>query len=321
MRHVLLLASATLVGCAIENELRYTATLDATTHGVVLSDDGLESFAAMSGTTCTIDPRWGCPTDDADLPTEEETVVDHHGGVTLGRSAVGVHTITGSAWDAADDLILPDVRVARLTDRGRVVLAGSGPDCGLHLDGADPTGVPASLCGDGVRAAVDRSRGELWVAAPDGVYRVGARGLARFDGDGADRVARDAARGLTFLARTGSSELRALDDDGQAVWSATVDGEVRSMAARGDRGDVLVLTARSDGFGVIERRDGATGSLRSASEVPDGDGELAVSGNGAAVAIVRVDQVHYYAMELDGETAVIDPTPPRCMMDDQPTRD
>lgn len=321
MRHVLLLASATLVGCAIENELRYTATLDASTHGVVLTDDGLQSHAAMSGTTCTIDPRWGCPTDDADLPTEDETVVDHHGGITLGRSAVGVHTITGSAWDAVDDLLLTDVRVARLTDAGRVVLAGTPQTCALHVDGADPTGVPESLCAEGVRASVDRERSDLWVAADDGLYRVGARGIARFGSDGADRVARDATRRLTFLAHTGGTALRALDDDGSPVWSVATGGSIRSMATRGDKGDVLVLVSRPDGFGVIERRDGASGLLRSASEVPDGDGELAVSGNGAAIAIVRADQVHYYAMDVAGEQAVVDPTPPRCMQDDFATQD
>lgn len=314
MRYVFLLAATTLVGCAIENELRYTATLESMTDGVVFTDDGLDSIAAMAGTTCTIDPRWGCPTDDVDLPTDGEQIVDHYAGLTLGRSAVGVHTLTGSAWDAANDLVLDEVRVARLTDRGRVVLAGS-TDCALYLDDAEPVGVPASLCADDARASVDRTTGHLYVASEGDLLRVGADGLRQVVTGDFDRLARDATRQLTYVTRGGGSSITAIDDDGRTAWTTDVDVAVRSLVTRGDRGDVLVLGERTNGFGQLIRIDGATGQVRSAQEVPDGQGELAVSGNGAAIAIIRAEQVHYYALDVAGEQPVVDPAPPNCMTD------
>lgn len=307
------LLTALLAGCAVENELRYTATLGVQTQGVSLSEDGLDAFAAMDGTTCTINTAWGCPTEDTDLPTERERIVDHYRGETLARSDVGVHRITGSEWDAADDLVLEGVRTARLTDFGRVVLHQASTGCALveeqaHVD------LPSQLCASEVHTDVDRRTGAMYAATADqGIWRLSiAEGAVRIADQG-ELIARDSQLQSTYLASR-QRDLRSIDDLGQVLWSAE-DLPLRSISAihtRGDKSDVVVFGERDD-RGVVLRIDGRTGQVRSQSEVPTGNGEIVVSGNGQTLAIVLDDAVHYYAIEVDGEDPVIDPDPPGCM--------
>lgn len=310
-----LLASLLFTGCAVENELRYNATLEARTSGVVITDDGLTAWASMEGTTCAIDPRWGCPTIDVDLPTDGEQIVDHHAGRTLGRSAVGVHTLSGSAWDAADDLVLTDVRVAKLADAGRLVLAGDRGACALHRDGGASIAVPGELCGDDARADIDRRTGHLFVATAGALLRVGADGATVLADAGVDRVARDASLARTYVGSAGQRSVRAITDDGASAWTASLTGSLRGVATRGDKGELLAFTARDDGFGELVRIDGATGAVQATYSLPEGDGEIAVGGDGTAVAVIRDRQVHWYTLQPRGESITIDPSPANCMTD------
>ena len=123
--------------CVSENELRYTSTLQAETNGVRLSEDGYDGFAAMSGTTCTIDANWGCPVADEDLPTEGEKVVDHHLGTTLATSDVGLHTIDAGKWQQSLDVDLWGLRTASLHDRGTMAISGDVRACTLTDIGVD----------------------------------------------------------------------------------------------------------------------------------------------------------------------------------------
>lgn len=324
MRHTLLplAVAAALAGCKSENELVYTATLQAETNGVVLSDDGLDGYAAMSGTTCTIDVNWGCPTADEDLPTDREAVVDQYGPETLGVSELGLHSMVGGHWDAAADIDVPGVRTGRITDGGHLLLGSSDGACWLQHDGDGQVTVPDAACADDAHHAVDRANGtlfagtarELWALSPDGAVALDARGPS-------DLLDWDPTADALYVAGTGGRDLRALDGAGEEMWSVRTRDPVRDLVARGDRGEALVLLHRDDGLGTIERRDGVTGRVLGRSVVPTADGHLVVSRNGVRVAIVRGDDVNFFALETDGEDPVVDPTPPTCITIDQPSRD
>ena len=101
-----------LGACQSESELRFVSTLDAQTNGVQFSQDGNQSHVGMSGMTCTVSTEWGCPTDDADLPTEREVVLDHLDGQTLAASDSAVHVIDGSGWIREADIPVPQVIAA-----------------------------------------------------------------------------------------------------------------------------------------------------------------------------------------------------------------
>ncbi|MEQ1564285.1 MAG: hypothetical protein ABMA64_01520 [Myxococcota bacterium] len=302
-----------LAACTpIENELRYTSTLQAETSGVALSDDGLDGHAAMSGTTCTIDVNWGCPVADMDLPTPHEFVVDHHGGDTLGASDEGAHTIgADGSYEPSLDIPAQGIHTGRIWAGGTVLLGGGADSCWIQYGTDAPIEVPSEACADDADFAVDRADGTMFVAGGGAVVAAGVDGVREL-ATGADRVAWDAAGRQLLVATAGDRSLSALDRDGAARWTVEVDGTINQVAARGSRGEIVLWVEREDGFGSIERRDGQ-GNLLARSEVPGADGELIVSENGVRLALVRDDEVNFFALETDGDEPVRDTTPPVCI--------
>lgn len=301
MRTILLVACAAAVGCQVENELQYRSTVRAETDGVVLSRDGLNAFAAMAGTTCTLDTRWGCAVDDQDLPTDEERIFDHFDGVTLAVSADDLHFMDGGTWTAGADVHVEGIQSARLTDAGFLALRTTATGCMLKT-GDEDVSMPAALCA-AESIDVDRA-GALIAATPDGVYRADAQGYRRI-ADGADRVAVDPALDQLYVATTGTRVVKALDHDGTQLWSIERPGAVQDIATRGDKGDLVVLTSADDGFGTLERIDGATGAVMSDSRIPVGEGDIVVSGNGRMITVVLADEIHNFEMIVKGENAPI----------------
>ena len=314
MRNASLLAAIALAAaaCTSENELRFVSTLDAETNGVALSEDGNDSHVGMSGMTCTISTEWGCPVDDADLPTSEERVLDHFEGMTLASSALAVHQIDADGWRRTDDLDVAGVRAARYTAQGMVMLRGDVDACFVQ-QGEQQTSVPGALCDADIKVHVDRDQGSLYAATHKGVYAMDAKGAERIE-DG-DLVAWDRRLQQIYTATSGEPELRATTRGGEEVWSTDLGMPIQSVAARGNKGQVLVLTDGSDGFGVLHRLDGETGKPIAASELPDSAGEIEVSGNGHTVAIIRDEEVHYFSMVIDseGESEVLERNPPSCL--------
>ena len=310
MSRYLMLLGLFAGGCVTENELRYLSTLPSRTHGVVLSEDAIESYVAMNGTTCTIEPSWGCPTEDVDLPTDRERIVDHFEGRTLAQSTAGVHLLTGSAWDATDDVLVADVKVARLTRGGPLVLHGASASCSLRLPSGVEVSMPGEVCGADLEAAVDRDGDALWLATGERVVRVDAEGIRSVLGD-EDLVARDDTLHVAYLARRQGRKLRAVDDLGRVQWEVLTRGPVVDVATRGGRGDVLVLQ-RDGELGLLERRSGTDGQVLASYPLPGAEGEMVVSANGVGLAIEQDDEVHYYVFEVPGEPVYYNPTPAAC---------
>lgn len=300
-----------LIGCATENELRFTATLDAETSGLVLSEDGLDAQGGMSGTTCQIDTAWGCPVADADLPTTWERVLDSYDGTTLGASDLGLHTIVGGVWVQERDEALPEVRAARLYKGGKVVVLGHEGACTVQRDGA-AIAVPNELCEDRVRFSVDRDSGVVVATSAKGAWRVEATGASAMTGVG-DLTAWDASLGLLFTATKGDATLSAIDPDGGAVaWTVETGGPISDVVTRGKRDEVLVRIGGST-LPVLERREGRTGELLGSSTLPEDDGELVVSDDGTTIAVVLPQEVNFYDLLTDGEMPREDRTPPSCI--------
>jgi len=299
--------------CTSENELRYTSTLQAETNGVALSEDGLDAYAAMSGTTCKVDTNFGCPTSDANLPTEEEKVVDFWNGRLLGASVEGVHTIEQEQWLPDFDLPIQDVISAKLTEEGTIVMSGRPDDVCIFTTDAWTFDLPGELCAESVVTDIDRSRGAIFAATDLGdVFRIDALGAELIRED-ADLVAVDPGRDLVLFANRGGREITAVDSSEELLWSVGTEGWIESVAVRGGRDLLLLLRDVEGGFGTVERRSLESGELIGSTSVPSIDGTLVVSDNGRTVGIVGLSEVNWYNLELPGDEPVIDETVETCM--------
>ncbi len=308
MRSMVLLL---VTGCTMETELRYLSTVPTEVNGLVFSEDGVEAYVAMQGTTCTIETAWGCPVADVDLPTEEEKIVDHHQGRTLAVSARGVHQLVEGAWKRSADLEVERVHLARFGRDELLVVREAGASCVFQVGHGASIVLEPDWCAEGRATAVDRASDTLWMA--DGVR------VARVSPDGAwafpareDLLDHDPATGLLYLATSGSRQLRAVDAGGNTAWKTYTRGPISSIATRGGRADLLVL--QWDGpVGLLERRDGMSGRLLDSYPLPGADGELVVSANGVGIAIVVDGAVHHYVVAVPGEEVPINEQPRSCI--------
>jgi len=318
MRNASIIATAalTLGACQVENELRFVSTLDAETNGVVLADDGNNTHVGMEGMTCTVSTEWGCPIDDADLPTTEERVLDHFEGQTLATSIGGLHTIDSTGWQRDADISVTSVRAARYAAGGLMVLRGDARACFVQ-QGAHETAVPGNLCTEDLDVEIDRADSALYTAASDGVYAIEMTGAKKVS-DG-DLAAWDPALRQLYTATAGETVLTASKRRGAEVWTVDLGLPILSIAARGNRGQVVVLAEAADEFGSLFRLNGVDGSQLGVSDLPDSEGSLEVSGNGKMVAIVRDDEVHFFSMvlESEGELDLPEKDPVACLQDDR----
>ncbi|MEN0062073.1 MAG: hypothetical protein AAGA48_07950 [Myxococcota bacterium] len=306
------------VGCASSDELRFTSTLDAEVNGLRLTANGLDAVAAMAGTTCTIDTNWGCPVADADLPTEAERIVDLFEGTTVATTDDGVHIIRDSEWIKSEDMSLPNVQMAGADTGGLVTVAGTETDCAFR-QGQASVAVDGALCADGMTYSFDREGGRVFAAGNGQVFVVSAEGSTQIS-DAHDLASFDAASDALFVSSAGGFEVSRMAVDGSVAWTHTVEGPVVSLAARGTLGQALVLTEGNDGYGRLERLDGADGDRLAFSRIPTFDRQLEVSENGAKVAMITPSEVHFYEMDAGIEALPVDETPVTCIVPTQTRR-
>lgn len=306
-----LMAIAMATACNTGGELRYASTLTSQTRGLALSESGIDAHVGMIGTTCTIDVNWGCPTSDADLPSDEERVLDHHDGVTLGSSPTALHIIRDAAWQSDLDIAMPGVKAAVLRDDGPLMLAG-GTECALHI-GDTTISAPASACADDAMVSFDREGGSAFVADGQGVIHVSDAGVETLAERG-DLVAYDRAASVVYVASTGSHEVQALRTNGAQAWSIATDGPITSLTNRGTHGQLLVMT-EVDGFGQLELHDGVTGDMVGAYKVPSAECLLTSSENGGTIACQRGEDINFYELDEGIDGPIIDDTPPENCID------
>jgi len=304
-----------------ENELRYTSTLDADVFGMAMSDDGLRTYAGMSGTTCTIHTGWGCPTADVDLPTKEEVVHDHWEGMTLGSSVLGVHMLQNEARAEDQDILVEGVRAAKLTHEGVMWLSGDDAECELNYEDGSSVDVPGAACGPDAQTSVDRAGAALIIATSEGVLSLGRDGATKI-AERSDLVAWDRTTKQVYYADVGDTDVSAMTRRGSKSWTETTGGAIQSLTDMGRRGELLLLVDDGSGFGLLERRDGETGKLLGRTQIPAADGTLHTSGNGLTIGVEREGQVVFYSLEVgDSDERPIDEDPPNCPDMDRVTMD
>ena len=315
MRAIPIVACLALFACQSENELRFLSSVATETDGVAMSEDGTNSFAAMAGTTCTLDARFGCPTADDDLPTEEEQVWDHYAGETLAASTDTLHFMAGGTWHPGADLYVPALRQARLTQSGVMLVRGDEADCELDHEGT-VLPVDGVLCADDVSVEADRT-GALVALTRKGALRVSDTGVQVLSKT-ANRASVDPSLRQVYLATAGNRSVEAKSSSGKDAWTVEVEGRVSDLATRGDKGEVVVLAEAEDGLGEITILDGSTGKELSTHRIPSADGHIEVSGNGRVMAFVTDTEVHHFEIVVDGEDPMPKSEDPEC--EDLPTR-
>ena len=305
----LLLASAcTLEGpsAADPDALVYRAAFDGETRGVVLHESGDEGHAGMFGTNCPFDTRTGGVTGDYDLPDQDEDVQDGEetelGDITLTATIPETGTVhvldkTGGAYTHVP-LALAGVTEGRLVRDGIVGLTG---DCALHWIGFDgTTRATASVehCAGDVE--VDPDRGVAFVADTAGSVLTDGSTTVAAPVSG-DLVAFDDVHRHFYVATSGGSSLAAVQADSTVRWSVEVPGRITALDDGGDTGSVAVVLELDDrgnqgGDGGVAFFDGATGERTLFARTPTAADDLAVSGNGRVLALVRPEQTFFYGL-------------------------
>lgn len=307
MRIFLGALAATLVGCVPAPDedapIRYRSTLTASTHGLVLHEDGETGHAGMFETNCPFETEGGDVTGDYDLPDHGEEVQD--GGTSpLGpRTVVAVlgskvHLLEKSTGEyLLDKLRWEGVEEVRLYDDGLVGEVDDGPQgCTIewrvdHFPVASVALEP-SVCGGAMDAGWD---GTTVVGGPERLAFVTPIG-ATFVDTGADRLAWDDASGLAYATADGEGEVRAWTPGGELAWSTVVDGRIRALSQAGERGAAVLSWERLDGTGVVSWLAGTDGSVVAEIATPSAAQAVRVSADGSVVALVRPDETYFYAV-------------------------
>lgn len=284
---------AMMVGCTSETDsFDYQSTLDRSTRGLVLHEDGEIGHAGMLGTNCPFETSEGKVTGDYDLPDNNETIVDS--GDLIGENTVlaligdDAHLLDKSSGNYSHEtIVMPGLLDARLYVGGLAGLVDLGDTCEVRWSD------------DG--SAVSAPCGQLDVDPLSGLAVVtGVRGLSVVDRDGAMRV--DAADAAVI---DGSAEaiyllegpnVRALEFDGSLRWELTLDGTVLALAEAGSTGAAAALVGHENGTGELLYLDGDTGAVQARIATPGWAEGLTVSADGSTVALTRPTHTHFYRL-------------------------
>lgn len=291
------------VACAPERTgatLSYRATLQAPTKGLGLHSDGNTGHAGMFDTNCPFETRMGSVTGDFDLPDAGEEITD------VGTSELGPDSVLATLGDGVfvfdkDDgtYVSFDWTVPGLTD------AAFGPDgvVALHDDGGcavtwfDGAGAiataPAPACDATTGFDVDPATGTAFVAGGD-VAIATADEVVTAEAGG-DLVAWDEATGLAYVASAGGTDVTAIEPDGRARWTATLDGLVVALDDAGGDGGVIVSVAAAEG-GLVVLLDAETGDETSRVETPEAAAAVDTSADGSTVALVTAREAYFYGL-------------------------
>lgn len=296
-------ALAVLAACDGGPQFSHASTLHQDTRGVALAD-GDYARVGMSGTTCDVDTEYGSISTDYDYPGNDDTIHDVEGGKVAVTSDDGVHIVNRNPTAMVErqdyDLPVATYTDAVIIDDG-VVVMGETP-AGCHVDWAgrdlDASAVmKPEICSANPALAADPTLGTAWVGTPEGIYTsspIEGEGTALLTEEGADLLVFDDTVGFMYAAIAGQNEVRALDLDGNQVWSMDVMGAVTDLADFGSRSSALVTVQYDDGSGSLLVLDGLTGQITSEMGTPDGNQRIASSEGGGKVALMRDSEVHFY---------------------------
>jgi hypothetical protein len=300
MRFMMLAALAT-TGCSQEQELRvdHLSTMQSTTNGLVLADDGQTGHGAMSGTTCSFDTLNGWLINDYDLPGDDESIEDHRGGHVVGVSKRGVHVIKNSTegwgWETNGDSRYPDVEMegvvtSRFSNDGLVVVQ-LREDCrALFADGS-VVALDISLCAPDVDTEVRRTDGTIYAATGTALWEV-SHSYAEQLTEGVVELAYDDRTDTIYATDGETSDVTVIPGDSSPTWTFTAPGTVTSITPLSGKNAVAVLVEQDNG-GAIAIYDGE-GAEVSFIETPSSDATLTGSLDGTTLAVTLDTEVHFY---------------------------
>ncbi len=281
------------------SDFEYRATFDKRTRGVVLHEDGEGGHAGMFGTNCPFDTRTGQVTGDYDLPDSDEDIQDGEETLLGDVSLAAIIPGTIHVLDKTDGIYthvpieLDGVVEGRLMFDGVVGLTG---DCGLHqidFDGIEQRSVQLSDCdGD---FEVDPTTGTGIVADSDNTVLVDGQTPVELPVDG-DLVAFDPLANAFYLAQSGGYELHAIEMDGSVRWTIDTIAPITALDDAGAASSAAIVMALEDGRGAVGFYDGSTGDRIKFAETPSPAEDLAVSGNGEVIAMVRPEQSFFFEL-------------------------
>lgn len=267
----------------------------AETHGLQLAYDGRTGHAGIRDTTCEIGTTAGGTGTEWDLPGPHDTVLDgwddpDMGFTTVTRGSLGAWiACPGDADPEVTDHRDFDLEHARLVRGGFVAISDREGDCVAAWMGFDQTvqdivALPARVCDRSTPITTDRQAAELIVATPSRVLRVARDGWEDL-GVQADLVAWDPVADALYAAR--GDRLTTYDHDGRRRWSTRFDGRIVDLSDLGDRGAAVVIVAPEEGRGLLQILDGENGAVRLDTTTPEPARQLAASGNGEVLGLIR----------------------------------
>lgn len=274
-------------------DLGYRSTMERTTLGVVLHEDGLTGHAGMNSSNCPFETTDGTVTGDYALEGGEEDIQDQ-GMSHLGEKTVVVVKDEGivlldkttGEYEVEEVELDASVLQARLDADGPVALTS---DCDVVWS----TGATASMPGCNQAFDVDYGTGRVAVASELETRLFDADGTLTAELPGASWVAWDSAVDQLVLARPESALVESYDASGTLIWSQTLQGEVTALGTAGAAEGVAVAID-IDGSAALLVLSADDGSLVQRTSLPEPAIDVVVSEDGAVVAFVTPTAVHFF---------------------------
>lgn len=278
-------------------DIQYLSTFDGGTRGVILHEQGNAGHAGMFSSNCPFDTSTGQVTGDYDLPDSDEDVQDGEPTVIGPVSLAAVIPGTVHVLDKTDGeythvpIEIEGVRQGRLTWDGVVGLSGDCTVSWVSMESEVRATTQLRSCSG--EFEVDPATGLAFVSGPTSVLIDGESTLE--SAVSGDLVAFDDVAQVFYVATRGQATLSAVTLDGAELWTVSTEGPVTALDDGGGTGTAGVVLELQDG-GAVAFYEGLDGSLSRFAETPTAADDLAVSGNGSVVALVRPDQVFFYAL-------------------------
>ncbi|MCA9566333.1 MAG: hypothetical protein KC656_00750 [Myxococcales bacterium] len=295
------LALTAMVGCSGPDEvaLEHRSSQEVQARGLAFDEAGSIANVGMVNTTCNVNTQMGTVEADYDYGNSAETVTDGGELFSLGQVNIvltpdEVHVTTPDIAPYQASYPQAGVVDAGLTGDGFVAVADDGSVSWSAFDGTPVQDVTTGLStASGADLVADRSTGNVFLSADQGVFAVGRDGATFEVRSEPGLVAWDASADALYVATPGTSTLEAYEADGTLRWAVDLDGTIQALTHMGSTGRAALSLDTSAGgeFVVV---DGATGMVTSDIATPSAAQRLHVSGNGHVLAVTLPSAVHFF---------------------------
>jgi len=307
------------MGCSQETETMFVhqGQIMAQARGLVLASDGQEGMAGMYGTTCVFNANNGQMGQDYDLEGDDEVVEDSNAsGIVLTRSDSGIHEVApfGGEFDASDvptwqtdpgnddafvSTELAGVLAARWVGGEPVALASSIGQCALHGLGQIPytVALDGNICAGFRDMAVNPTTGQMYLGTAVGLFSADESSASLWADVDVEAMSWDAASQAMYIITDDGMTLQARNVDGSMRWQHRSVGGLTALTHMGPQAAVTTMERDGEGRGILAVYDGATGDVVESVDTPAAGSDMAISENGATLAIAVEQFIHLFSVE------------------------